>query len=367
MPTPELRFALQHGIDLELNGSFIEAETIYRQVAGFKKAFPDAAYVYGCHQLLMGNYEKAWPLFQYRLKTDFYQRKGTMKLPAPFWDGTPIPDETLLVHVDQGLGDAVLCARFLPWAADRVGKLIFVSHAGFAEFFSGVDPRIEIIQMGDEVPLFHRHVDLFSLPAYFGADEENMPLPPYLAPSPDDAAVWRRRLAGDRPKVGLSWRGNAQNPRGKEKSLEFEEMLPILEVPEIDFYGLQTDMTDAERALLPGHVSFTDLGPEIAAPAAFEARRSFCDTAAAIAGLDLVIGIDSAVAHLTAAMGRPLWIVLYRYPDWRWMTLVDQETDVFRTSPWYPEPKRFRQRERWNWTDVVADLRAALAEASNRG
>lgn len=339
----------------ERNGKFFEAEALYRQLTQQEPPHPMCHYLYGNFKLLTGDFDGAWPYFQMRLKDPFYLKKGTMQLPQPWWDGSTLKKKTLFVHVDQGIGDAILCARFVPTAADRVGKLILAVHKGLGRFFKGVDARIETAEIGDPIPEFDVHIDLFSLPALFGAKPGHTPLPPYLAADARRTQRWRNRLKRPSLKVGLAWQGNPANPRDAEKSIKLKAMKPILRVPGVHFFGLQVGHGADQAANIPKGVAFTDLGPDLARP-----RHRMLDTAAVVANLDLVISIDSAVAHLTAAMARPLWVLAYMVPDWRWMVAAETNPLRFEVGPWYPAARVFRQEKRWDWAPVINDVASEL-------
>ncbi len=352
---------LRRAVSFERDGKFFEAETLYRQIARMAPPHPMGNYLYANYKLLTGDFADAWPMFQKRLDDPFYRRKATMRLPQPWWDGAPAPGKTLLVHIDQGIGDAILCARFVPLAADRVKKLIFAVHRGLGRFFKGIDPRIETVETEDAVPEFDVHVDLFSLPALFGAAPGNMPKPPYVAAETKLIGAWRKRLAGGGLKVGLAWQGNPDNPRDAEKSLTLKTLAPLLRVPGVRFFGLQVGHGAEQVADAPAGVDFTDLGPALAG-----AKDGMVDTAAAVANLDLVISIDSAVAHLTAAMARPVWVLAYMVPDWRWMVAEATNLPRYAVGPWYPEARVFRQETRWQWPPVVEAVAAELGKLAAR-
>ncbi len=346
---------LRRAVSFERDGKFFEAESLYRQIAQLTPPHPMGHYLYGNYKLLTGDYEGAWPLFQMRLHDPFYRSKGTMRLPKPWWDGAPAPKKTLLVHVDQGIGDAILCARFVPQAADRVGRLIFAAHKGLGQFFKGVDARIDAVETGDPVPEFDLHVELFSLPALFDTAPGRMPLPPYFAADSKRATAWRERLGGPGLKVGLTWQGNPENPRDAEKSVTVKALGAVLRVPGARFFGLQVGHGAEQAVDVPKNVDFTDLGPDLARP-----RHRMLDTAAVVANLDLVISVDSAVAHLTAAMAQPLWLLAYMVPDWRWMVATATNPPRFEIGPWYPKARVFRQETRWDWRPVIAEVAADL-------
>ena len=179
--------AAMRAVSFRNEGKFFEAEALFRQLSQANSAYPLAVYEYGCFKLLTGDYEEAWPLFQHRLEDEVFKSKATMKMPQPFWDGRPAPDKTLLVHIEQGIGDAILCARYIPAAADLVGDVIFAVHTRKSRFFSSVDSRIRKVEMGDPMPEFDIHIDGFSLPIFFGAVPGNIPKPPYLFTDPQAA------------------------------------------------------------------------------------------------------------------------------------------------------------------------------------
>ncbi len=340
-------------------GRLFEAEALFRQLVQAEPDYPMAHYVYGNLKLLLGDYEAAWPLFQRRLDDEFYRRKGTMNLPQPFWDGGEQPDRTLLVHIDQGIGDAILCARYMPAVAEKVGQAIFAVHAGMGRFFSSVDPRIRIAEVGDPVPEFDLHIDAFSLPVLFDAAPGNIPEPPYLSAEPELAAKWRQRLGGSGLAVGVAWQGNPDHARDEERSMKISDLLPMLQVPGVRFYGLQVGPGAEQAADLPSAVAFESLEQELS-----EAADNMVDTAAAVANLDLVVSVDSAVAHLAAAMGRPTWVPTYMVPDWRWLMITGTEPLRYRNAPWYPAARVFPAKQRYDWTAPVAEMAELLAAAS---
>ena len=348
---------LRRAVSFEREGKFFEAESLYRQLVQMRPPHPMSHYAYATYKLLTGDFEGAWPYFQMRLQDPFYRRKGTMQLPQPWWDGNPAPGKTLLVHTDQGIGDAILCARFVPEAADRVGRLIFAVQKGLGRFFNGVDSRIETLETGDPVPEFDIHIDLFSLPALFGAAPGRMPVPPYLAAEPALAAAWRDRLRGPGLAIGLAWRGNPENPRDAEKSIDLAALLPVLRVPRARFFSLQIGAGSDQVRDLPGNVKFADLGPELVPN-----PHGMIETAAVIDNLDLVISIDTSIAHLDGAMGKRLWVPRCMISDWRWMTAAEIRPPRFGAAPWYPEARPFRQEARWQWAPVVEEIARELAK-----
>ncbi|MEE8214448.1 MAG: glycosyltransferase family 9 protein [Alphaproteobacteria bacterium] len=345
----------RRAVSFEREGKFFEAESLYRQLVQKQPLHPMSHYLFGNFKLLMGAYEEAWPYFQRRLEDEFYLKKGTMNFPQPFWDGSEQPDKTLLIHVDQGIGDAILCARYIPAAADRVRQVILAAHPRMGRFFGSVDSRIKTVEIGDSVPDFDVHVDIFSLPPIFGATLEAIPQPPYLDAEPDIEAEWKGRLDGPEFRVGLAWQGNPENARDKERSMKLMDLEPLLRTPGVKFYGLQVG-TGAEQVKdLPSDIAFEDL-----------AADTMVDTAGAVANLDLVISVDSALAHLSAAMGRPTWVPSCAVPDWRWLRVSGDNPLSYENAPWYPGVRVFRKRERYDWSAPVARMSEALSEEAER-
>ena len=357
MSKQPLDAALRRAVSFINDGKFFEADMLFRQLIVANPDIPLAFFMYGTFLLLKGEYEEAWPHFQRRLEDDFYRKKPTMQFPRPFWTGRKAPKKTLLVHIDQGIGDAIMCARFIPAAADRVGKLIFAAHERMGRFYSRLDSRVRTVQIGDPVPEFDVHVDLFSLPAIFDAGPGNMPAPPYLFAEPDVAAKWKQRLAGPGLRVGLAWQGNPDYLRDNERSMHLKQLEPILRTPGVKFYGLQVGPAAEQAKEIPADIAFESLAPELTASA-----DNMIDTAGAAANLDMVISIDSSMAHLAAAMGRPTWVATFSVPDWRWLQLAGTDPVRYVNSPWYPKARVFVKQERYDWSKSIAEIAAALAE-----
>jgi len=357
MNEPQLTSALRRAMSFENEGKFFEAEILFRQLIQAKPDYPMAHFMYGTFKLLKGEYAEAWPYVQRRLEDEFYTRKGTMKLPKPFWNGRKQPKKTLLVHIDQGIGDAIMCARYIPAAADRVKQLIFAVHRRMGRFFSRIDPRIRMAEIGDPVPEFDVHIDLFSLLPIFGAVPGKIPGPPYLTVEPEVAAKWKKRLAGPEFRVGLAWQGTPVHPRDEERSMKLKELEPLMRTPGAKFYGLQIGAGAEQAKEVPSDIAFESLEPDLA-----DAAANMVDTAGAVANFDLVISVDSAVAHLSAAMGVPTWVPTYNVPDWRWQYIAQVDPLRWENAPWYPKARIFRKTIRYDWTEPVARMTALLAD-----
>ncbi len=305
------------------------------------------AYTY----LLGGDFARGWAEYEWRWRNpDFSAFQRTF--PQPDWRGEPLAGRTILVWAEQGLGDAIQFVRFAVDLKTRGAARVIVecdrSLAALFEACSGVD---ETVDRGAALPEFDVHCALLSLPKRFDARPETMAVSvPYFAP-PARAAM-ELPSSGKRRNIGITWAGNPANPRDAKRSLTLEH-LPALAAAtdDADWISLQKGpAADAAKAAppIPGMDWIID------------GAKDFADTAAIIAQLDLVIAVDTAVAHLAGAMGKPVWLLIPFSPDWRWM--LERED-----SPWYPSMRVFRQLAfDEGWRPVVERVAKELAEWSGK-
>jgi Flp pilus assembly protein TadD len=293
--------------------------------------------------LKAGRVEEGWPQYEFRwLKQPLlYRRHGASK---PMWTGQDVRGKTVLVRVEQGLGDAIQFVRYLPLLKRAGATVVLRRIPGITTAVPGVDRLVE----KDEAFDYDFYVNLLSLPRLFGTTLETIPREvPYLKPDPERAARWGETIGDDAfLRVGLVWAGNPAHARDKERSMALRSLVPLTTKAGIRFYSLQKGPLAGPDAQLISAHNIKDLG---------SAFGEFTDTAAAISRLDLVICVDTAVAHLAGAAGRPVWLLLPKDGEWRW--LDDQRED----SPWYPTMRIFRQRRPGDWDDVVARVGAELA------
>ncbi|MGR0188454.1 tetratricopeptide repeat protein [Azospirillum aestuarii] len=297
-------------------------------------------------RLLAGDLTGGWEDYEARWGVaDFPTRPRG--LPQPLWSGEDIAGRTILLHEEQGRGDAIQFVRYAPLVAARGARVLLEVGADLLPLFRGLPGVERVFARGEPLPAFDWQCPLLSLPRAFGTRLETIPAAvPYLTADPARAAAWRERLAGDGLKVGLVWAGNPQFAGDRERSPGLAALAPLLAVPGCRFFGLQLGPGHDELARRPTPPSFTDLEPEI---------RDFADTAAIMASLDLVLSSCTAPAHLAGALGVPLWLLLSHAPDWRW--LLDRAD-----SPWYPTARLFRQPRPGDWAAVAEEAAAALAE-----
>jgi hypothetical protein len=291
--------------------------------------------------LLTGNFEQGWADYERRLEL------APPALTQPPWDGrTPLAGKRLFLHWEQGLGDTLQFCRYAVLAADRGARVVLSAPDALAGLLQGLDPRVTIIGATATPPAFDLHASLMSLPAAFETTLETIPArAAYLAADAARTADLARRLGPrERPRIGLVWSGAAGHENDHNRSAPLAALAPLLGA-DADWFCLQKDVRDGDAAAL------ADLPVRIEA----DAIADFPGTAALIAHLDLVISVDTSIAHLAAAMGKPTWILLSSAPDWRWMLERDD-------SPWYASVRLFRQTSPRDWAGVVGQVQAALAE-----
>ncbi|PIW29040.1 MAG: hypothetical protein COW30_05920 [Rhodospirillales bacterium CG15_BIG_FIL_POST_REV_8_21_14_020_66_15] len=354
-----LRNAVVRALSAQHEGRLFEADRLYQQMARRKPLHPLLAHTIAGFLLLKGDLLGAWPLFERRLDLPYYTHRPFEKLSQPVWTGDPIPNERLLIFADLGLGDTILAARFLPWVRQRVGAFSMQVKRGTVPFWRRLFPDAEISALGDPLPDCDWRINLFSLPAVYGAQPQNMPLPPYVDVDEDERARWRDRLGGGF-KVGLSWQGNPDHVRDFERSIPLDKFIPILRDKDLHrndvrFFSLQVDHGRDQL-----HESLTDIAVEDLAAEIMENNDPLNSSAALVAELDLVIAVDSALANLAGAMDGPFWLPTYKIPDWRWTTFPDLDADNPRPSSWYSSARIYRCGERGKWEPVIEEMRSDL-------
>ncbi|MBL8643861.1 MAG: glycosyltransferase family protein [Rhodospirillaceae bacterium] len=316
-------------------GHFDAAEKWLRKAI---EAAPDSAEAHWtlAHVLLVkGDLPGGFAEYEWR-----FRREGRAEraMPMPRWTGEDLNGKTLLLTAEQGLGDMIHFSRFAPDFAGRGARVIVECHPGLEVLLSTVPAVSGVITLGQTLPPADYYLPMMSSALALGISLETIPAPiPYVsAPKP------MKPLAAAGFKVGLVWRGNAKHENDRFRSVDLGTLLPVLKVPGAVFYSLQIGGTDELRAL--PDVTVHDLSP---------ALTDFSATASNIAQLDLVITVDTAVAHLAGALGRTAWVLLARGNDWRWL---HGRSD----TPWYPSLALFRQTPPRDWGVPVAEMARAL-------
>lgn len=298
-------------------------------------------------ELLDGRLPQGWHDYEWRFRTNpELERPFTQ----PRWNGAVHPGKRLLVHAEQGLGDTIQFARYLPLLKARVGasmEIVLECQRPLARLLCGLPGADRLVVREDEARVaapFDLHVPLLSLPGLFGTTLDTIPVPIALTVDPDESQQWAARL-GQLPglKVGLVWAGNPDHRGDRQRSMALAQLAPLAGVTDVRFVSLQKGR-NAEIHDRGAPLDLIELGSQFS---------DFAATAAAIANLDLVISVDTAVAHLAATLGKPTWVLLPFSPDWRW--LLGRED-----SPWYPNARLFRQPRRGDWDGVVRAVAQAL-------
>jgi tetratricopeptide (TPR) repeat protein len=307
-------------------------------------------------QLRGGDFAAGWESFEARWeKADFAD--GRRRIERPRWRGDePLAGKTILLHAEQGLGDTIQFVRYVPPVAARGARVVLEVQPALKQLVASLPGVTQLIGRGEPLPDTDLHCPLLSLPRAFATGLDSIPADvPYLRADETRVARWRARLAGlNAPRVGLVWAGNPAHKNDRNRSLALHRLAGLLAVPDAQFVSLQKNVDGADAARLRETRNVLDLGGELV---------DFADTAAVISLLDLVVTVDTAIAHLAGTLGKPVWILLPFVADWRW--LIGRED-----SPWYPTARLLRQPAIGDWASVLArtceELRRFLSQSRRR-
>jgi tetratricopeptide (TPR) repeat protein len=328
---------------------FDEAVVMYRHIKGIDPDNAEADWNVALIQLLNGDFEAGWPGREARWKISSLPGTANYpKFPQPMWLGEEnIEGKTILICADEGLGDTIQFARYAPMLAALGARVILLPQESLYPLLSGFPGISQCLpNLGGGLPAFDFHCPIMSLPRAFRTTLETIPAPTSYLPTPaqDRRQVWEDRLGQhDRLRVGLVWSGNPKHGNDHNRSVPLRMFSGILDVDAI-FVSLQKDSRSLDKAILLERTDIVDLTAHL---------TDFMDTAALISCLDLVITVDTSVAHLAGALGCPTWILLPYKPDYRW--LLDRDD-----SPWYPSVRLFRQTETRDYANVLDRVRHEL-------
>lgn len=334
-------FCNNRGIALHQLAKFDDAIAAHEQAITLNPDWPIPHVNLALLLLLKGDYPRGFSEHEWRLKVPGL-RTRPQAFTQPRWDGSPLDGKRILIHPEQGFGDSIQFIRFLPQVAARGGEIVLAAPPECRELFQSLPHVSLIVSSGDPLPEFSVHCPLLSVSHVLGTTLQSVPNGiPYLKVASDRIARFAPRFSGtEQPRrIGLVWAGSGGHGADRERSVSLETLSDLLHVPDIAWISLQKGST---TPVMPPLYDWTnDL-------------NDFSDTAGLIHHLDLIITIDSAVAHLAAAMGKPVWILIPHIPDWRWM--LDRED-----SPWYPNVQLFRQPTAGDWKTpidrIIAELR----------
>ncbi len=289
--------------------------------------------------LLCGDYAEGWKEYEWRWRIDAFNSPAR-RFPQPMWNGESI-DGTVLVHGETGLGDMLQFVRYAPLLARRCAAVAVECPPPLKSLVQGVGGVSQAVAQGETLPPFAAHVPLIRFPFVFGTTLDTIPWQgPYIGADPERIAEWRARVeTGDeaRLKVGLVWAGNPRHVADRQRSITLDALSPLAQATGVRFYSLQKGGPAREAGSAPAGMDLVDLTAHI---------RDFSDTAALVSRLDLVVAVDTAVAHLAGAMGVPVWVLLAYSPEWR--NLLERSD-----NPWYPSMRLFRQERDGDWAGVI--------------
>jgi len=297
--------------------------------------------------LMKGDFDRGLPLYEKRL--------GNPEIPYPAfarpkWEGEEIGGKRLAVVSEQGLGDTIMFARYLPMLVERGGRPVLLCDAALEGLMRTMDERVEVWTNGQPAPAFDYHVPLLSLPLRMGTRLETIPgKTPYLKAQGERVEKWRKRLGvwDGSFKIAIAWAGSRRHRGDKRRSIRLEQLGGLGAVSEkATFFSVQKGPGSEEALTAPSGMNLIDLGGEL---------HDFGDTAAVLELMDLLISVDTSVVHLAGALGRPVWNLVAMPPDWRWM-LGREDT------PWYPTMRLFRQDVPGDWTGAIEKVARALSQ-----
>ena len=330
------------GIALERQGRYAEALDCYGRAMALKPDYAEAHFNRAHALLATGAFDEGWREYEWR----FAVARSDRKFDQPLWAGESLGGRTILIHAEQGYGDTLQFVRYVPAAAARGGRVVLEVPKPLVRLARTVAGASEVVAAGDPLPDFDCHCPLLSLPRVFKTTLHTIPdAVPYLCVPAEASAVWRKRIAtAPGLKIGVAWCGSMVGVIDR-RPIDVRLFEPLSEIPNVSWFSLQVGERCRDLMLL-NRPRITDLSPWL---------TDFAETAAAACHLDLVITIDTSVAHLAGALGCPTWVLLPYNADWRWLIERDD-------SPWYPTARLYRQKEPGDWTGVISGIAAALRQ-----
>jgi hypothetical protein len=337
------------GTALTSLGRLDEAVDAYRRALKIAPAHALIHHSLGAALLLKGDFHNGWPEMEWRWKAGAVGPFRPADFAQPMWDGSDPRGRRILLYAEQGFGDTIHFSRYIPLVAARGASLVVLCPKELTRLFQSSFPGSGIALIDDPLQVGHFDLQcpLMSLPLIFKTDLQTIPRTiPYLRADPALVNQWRERMKTEsNVRVGLAWTGRSTHPNDRNRSIPAADLAPLAEGRQVDFFNLQLPTAIAQQAQqwIP-QLQLIDQTDDI---------KDFADTAAIIENLDLVIAVDTAVAHLAGAMGKPVWMLLPFAPDWRWMLGRND-------SPWYPTMRLFRQTTQGDWPAPIAEVVRAL-------
>lgn len=333
------------GNALVAQGHFDESLQFYQKAIEIDPDCAEAHWNIALIKLLTGNFQEGWRGYEWRWKLKDILTKPSFH--KPLWDGSDIKGKTILLYAKQGFGDTIQFIRYTPLIAQRDANVIVECQKELISLLKNVEGVQHIIGHGESMPHFDIYCPLLSLPSIFDTTLESIPSQiPYISVDSGLVQKWHEKFKHDKSKqkIGLVWSGDPALKDDHSRSCSLEIFSPLAQLDDIIFYSLQKGEASEYKNNLPHKIKLIDYTEEI---------KDFSDTAAFIQNLDLIISVDTAVAHLAGALGKPVWALIPFVPDWRWLLNRND-------SPWYPTMRLFRQPSRGDWEAVIAIIAKEL-------
>ncbi|WP_376100560.1 tetratricopeptide repeat protein [Roseomonas sp. CCTCC AB2023176] len=322
-----------------------EAIAAFAEARRLDPAFAEAEWNESLSRLALGDFAAGLPAYEARWRRR--NHPGPRHAAAPVWRGEDLAGRTLLLHAEQGLGDTIQMVRYVPLAAARGARVVVEVQRPLLPLLRDLPGAAQVIATGDPVPPHDVQCPIMSLPLAFGTRRDTIPAAiPYVAADPARVAAWDRELPRGPLRLGLVCSGNPDHAADRERSVPLAAFAPLLG-PGVAAFLVQTDLREADADVLAAEGRITPLR---------ERLTSFTETAAVLSALDLVVAVDTSVAHLAGALGRPVHLLLPHLADWRWM--LDRAD-----SPWYPTMRLHRRGRGEGWGDVIARVAAEVLPA----
>ncbi len=326
-------------------GQYEGALTNYDRAINIRPDHVDANYNNALLKLLLEDYETGWPLYEWRWKTD--QLKDHLRhFKQDLWLGNqPVSGKIILVHAEQGFGDVIQMVRYVPMLEALGAKVVLEAPKSLVLLLRTLKTTFALIAKGEKLPAFDLHCPIMSLPLAFRTTVDTIPSQiPYLSAELHKQSEMSKRLgARVKPRVGLMWSGNPSHLNDHNRTIPLSILKPLLDL-DFEYHSLHKEVRPEDKMLLAEHTQIHSHECDLI---------DFSYTAALIAEMDLVITVDTSVAHLAGALGKDVWVLLPYVPDFRWMTIRSD-------SPWYPTSRLFRQNRTRNWEGVIADVLSEL-------
>jgi tetratricopeptide (TPR) repeat protein len=334
------------GVAVLAQGQVDEAVANYQQALRLRPNFPQAHRNLAMARLLLGDFEQGWREYEWRWQCDDFKAPGYRQ---PLWDGSPLKGQTILLHAEQGYGDTLQFVRYAELVRQHGGTVVVACPSELLRLVASCPGVDRAVPLRGPLPPFGVQAPLLSLPKILGTSLATVPAKvPYLFADAELAARWKRELGRSAGfKIGIAWQGRPNHRGDRQRSVRLAQFESLGRLDGVQLFSLQKGTGSEQLQSIGAGFAVTDVGGATAG--------DFMDTAAVMQNLDLVVTVDTAVAHLAGALGVPTWVALPFAPDWRWLLRRED-------SPWYPTLRLFRQKQAGDWHSVFQSMREAVGE-----